>query len=242
VNSSGTTQASYRYDPYGNLLSSSGSLAAANTYRFSSKEWMGTPGLYYYGYRFYSPTWQRWLNRDPIQEQGGLNLFGFIANNPLGFIDPLGLENNNAPPPCAPYPECMRGPEPPATTFGEFCKDSSGYMECYVRCMLGLPTAADVAAHLGGAKKAVGTYYHFTDGRFTAWGRCSKVMVPRAVARINLVGAVVGLCDAAHCMDRCLKETSEADPDPPRGSYYPPEFPLYPPSWPGNGRNAPPNL
>jgi uncharacterized protein RhaS with RHS repeats len=48
---SGTVQAGYRYDPYGNLLSASGSLAAANGYRFSSKEWLGTPSLYYYGYR-----------------------------------------------------------------------------------------------------------------------------------------------------------------------------------------------
>jgi RHS repeat-associated protein len=66
VDSSGTLQASYRYDPYGNLLSSSGSLSNANCYRFSSKEWMATAGLYYYGYRCYSPNWQRWVTRDPL--------------------------------------------------------------------------------------------------------------------------------------------------------------------------------
>jgi len=32
-----------------------------------------------------------------------------------------------------------------------------------------------------------GTYYHFTDGRFTAWGRSSKVLVPKAAARIGMV-------------------------------------------------------
>jgi RHS repeat-associated protein len=102
VNSSGTSQASYRYDPYGNLLSSSGTLAAANVYRFSSKEWLNTPGLYYYGYRYYSPNWQRWVNRDPIaardettrssrEVEAVLNLHAFVVNDPISFIDANGL-------------------------------------------------------------------------------------------------------------------------------------------------------
>ena len=175
------------------------------------------------------------MNRDPIEEKGGFNLYGFIANSPIGFIDLFGLENNNAPPPCAPYPDCMRGPEPPATTFGEFCKDSSGYIECYLKCM-----AADLilkgGAEAGGASLVVGAYYHFTDKRFTAWGRCSKVMVPRAVGRIGAGLAIVSICEAAHCADKCWKETSGADPDPPPPPYNPP----YPIGWPGKGHNVPP--
>jgi RHS repeat-associated protein len=62
--------ASYRYDPYGNTLAQSGALANANTYRFSSKELHAGSGLYYYGYRFYDPSLQRWINRDPIGEPG----------------------------------------------------------------------------------------------------------------------------------------------------------------------------
>src|SRR5215472_16807867 len=56
--------ATYRYDPFGNTLSSSGSLAAGNVYRLSSKELHGNSGAYYYGFRFYSPALHRWLNRD----------------------------------------------------------------------------------------------------------------------------------------------------------------------------------
>jgi len=59
VNSSQTLAASYRYDPYGNAISSSGSLASANVYRFSSKEAHINSGLYYYGYRWYDPNLQR---------------------------------------------------------------------------------------------------------------------------------------------------------------------------------------
>jgi hypothetical protein len=53
--------AKYKYDPYGRTISSSGTLAAANLYRFSSKEINTTSGAYYFGYRFYNPAIQRWM-------------------------------------------------------------------------------------------------------------------------------------------------------------------------------------
>ncbi|HEY5912717.1 MAG TPA: RHS repeat-associated core domain-containing protein [Verrucomicrobiae bacterium] len=90
--------ASYKYDPYGRTISSSGSLATANLYRFSSKEFHSNSGLYYYLYRFYDPNTQRWLGRDAFSEVAferfwpvGNNLFTFVDNNAIGGIDPLGL-------------------------------------------------------------------------------------------------------------------------------------------------------
>jgi RHS repeat-associated protein len=95
VNSAGALQASYRYDPYGRYLAGGGTLASANMMRFSSKPWVGfagsaTSGLYYYGYRFYDPYLQRWVNRDPIGERGGHNLYGFLGNRPNTAIDAHG--------------------------------------------------------------------------------------------------------------------------------------------------------
>src|SRR6266496_425353 len=92
VDSSQSMVASYRYDPFGNTISSSGTLASANVYRFSSKEQMPNTGLYYYGYRFYDPNLQRWLNRDPYGEDGGINLYGFAKNEPLNQIDRDGRQ------------------------------------------------------------------------------------------------------------------------------------------------------
>jgi hypothetical protein len=40
---------------------------------------------------FYDPGTQRWLNRDPIQESGGFNLFSFVGNGPIYRIDAFGL-------------------------------------------------------------------------------------------------------------------------------------------------------
>src|SRR5207253_729410 len=92
VNSSQALAASYRYDPFGNTMSSSGTLASANVYRFSSKEIHVLSGMYYYGYRFYDPNLQRWINRDPTGEEHGLNLYCFVLNREPGFVDPFGLD------------------------------------------------------------------------------------------------------------------------------------------------------
>jgi RHS repeat-associated protein len=83
--------ASYRYDPFGNIISKSGNLADANIYRFSSKEVHTQTGMYYYGYRFYEPNLQRWINQDPLQELGGINLYGCAFNDPINAVDPDGL-------------------------------------------------------------------------------------------------------------------------------------------------------
>jgi RHS repeat-associated protein len=105
VDSNQTLAAGYRYDPFGNTISSSGSFAAANVYRFSSKECHVNSGMYYYLYRFYDPNLQRWINRDPIGEPGfellrrwqeidmpeRENEFGFSVNDPCDFADPNGL-------------------------------------------------------------------------------------------------------------------------------------------------------
>jgi RHS repeat-associated protein len=84
--------AQYRYDPYENTVSSSGTLAAANTYRFSSKKIHVNSGHYCYGYRWYDPSLPRWLNRDPIGERGGINLYAYARNDSINFADPQGLD------------------------------------------------------------------------------------------------------------------------------------------------------
>ena len=98
--------AAYTYDPYGNLLGSSGPMADLNHYRFSSKEIHPGSGTYAYGYRFYDPNLQRWLNRDPIGENGGINLYGFVKNRPTAKFDPVGWSDFNRP------PETVQSPSP----------------------------------------------------------------------------------------------------------------------------------
>ncbi len=90
VDESGDTVASYTYDAFGQSIARSGPMADAFPHRFSTKYFDSETGLYYYGYRFYSPELGRWMNRDPIKEDGGLNLYAFVGNDPLSWTDALG--------------------------------------------------------------------------------------------------------------------------------------------------------
>ena len=89
VDNTQSVVASYRYDAFGRLMAKSGTLD--QPYQFSTKRYFADVGLNYYGYRFYSPPLGRWMNRDPLGEAGGLNLYGFVLNNPVNFVDPYGL-------------------------------------------------------------------------------------------------------------------------------------------------------
>ena len=87
VDGSGNVVAHYEYDPYGNSIVATG---ADNPFRFSSKYLDAETGLYYYGCRYYSPVLGRWLSRDPLGQQGGLNLYGFAFKNGISVTDYLG--------------------------------------------------------------------------------------------------------------------------------------------------------
>jgi RHS repeat-associated protein len=100
--------AKYIYDPYGNIIAASGPLSDANLYRFSSKEWHANSGLVYYLYRYYEPSLQRWLNRDPIEEQGGIDLHSLVHNGPSCDYDAFGaapMSNYSVPIPGPIFPE-----------------------------------------------------------------------------------------------------------------------------------------
>ncbi len=43
-----------------------------------------------YGFRYYSPRFARWINRDPIGERGGINLYGMVGNDAVNWVDDLG--------------------------------------------------------------------------------------------------------------------------------------------------------
>jgi RHS repeat-associated protein len=54
-------------------------------------------GLVYYGFRFYDPVTGRWPSRDPIEEDGGINLYGFVENDGVNQWELLGLQVSDGP-------------------------------------------------------------------------------------------------------------------------------------------------
>ena len=108
TDTNGASVAHYEYDPYGNTIAKTGTLADANPFRFSTKYYDVESGLYYYGLRFYNPSLGRWLSRDPIGElafqvlhrsdhalrslNANLELpYCFVKNASIDTVDLLGL-------------------------------------------------------------------------------------------------------------------------------------------------------
>ena len=89
LDSAATIQTRYDYDPYGQqtVLAENIPASFAYTGHFQHKP----SGLYLAQHRELDPRAGRWLNRDPIEEAGGLNLYAYVNNDPLRRVDPLGL-------------------------------------------------------------------------------------------------------------------------------------------------------
>ena len=90
--SGGTNCATYEYGPFGEVIRATGPMARANPFRFSTKYQDDETELAYYGYRYCSASTGRWLSRDLIEERGGVSIYVFSRNQPVGMIDALGKE------------------------------------------------------------------------------------------------------------------------------------------------------
>ena len=88
----GALGASYEYNAFGEPLRAAGSYAKANPFRFSTKFTDNETGLIYYGCRYYDAHNGRFINRDPIEERGGMNLYGFCSNDGINRYDVLGMD------------------------------------------------------------------------------------------------------------------------------------------------------
>lgn len=93
------------------------------------------PCVAVYGYRYYDPLTGRWPSRDPIEEEGGINLYGFVVNNGLAHYDVLGLKNactdcnGNVDEVC-----CLE-------KCGKVCKSTQCIVACFDICSVGdIPT------------------------------------------------------------------------------------------------------
>jgi len=81
----------YAYEPFG--VTTATGAGATSPFRYTSREGDDPTGLYYYRARHYHPGLQRFLSEDPLGFEGGdVNLYGYVGNSPLNFIDPLGLD------------------------------------------------------------------------------------------------------------------------------------------------------
>lgn len=103
TNSSGALQTEYTYEPFGKN-SFTGS-TNSSSYQYTGRENDGT-GLFYYRNRYYHPELARFISEDPIGFDGGdFNLYPYVGDNPLLYIDPFGLCKKHK---CDPEPKPCR--------------------------------------------------------------------------------------------------------------------------------------
>ena len=90
----GDVTATYDYAPFGAVTAGTpaGTAVPANPFQWSSEVYDSELDLVYYNYRHYSPADGRFLSRDPIEEQGGLNLYAYGNNDAVALFDFRGLK------------------------------------------------------------------------------------------------------------------------------------------------------
>ncbi len=88
----------YVYDVYGSvtILDASGSVitssAINNPYMYTGRRYDEESGLYYFRARYYDASIGCFLSVDPLGYVDGMNLYTYVSNNPLAYIDPFGLQ------------------------------------------------------------------------------------------------------------------------------------------------------
>jgi len=92
----GAVSANYEYGPFGEVIRATGPLAKTNPFRWSTQYTDDETDLVHYLRRYYNPTTGRWLSRDPLEEKGGENYYGFCDNDPVGSFDTFGLWRSRA--------------------------------------------------------------------------------------------------------------------------------------------------
>ncbi len=94
TDSNGTLVSTYQYDPYGNLTSSTGSVA--NPWRFAGGYFDSSTGLYKFGTRYYDSAIGRWTQQDPLRgslaDPTSLNRYLYVSDDPVNFTDPSGKD------------------------------------------------------------------------------------------------------------------------------------------------------
>jgi RHS repeat-associated protein len=87
----GSESGRYEYGPFGEPVRVTGPVAKANPLRFSTQYADDVTGYVKYLFRDYAPDRGLWLNRDPLEEFGGINLYGISCSDFVNHYDSFGL-------------------------------------------------------------------------------------------------------------------------------------------------------
>jgi RHS repeat-associated protein len=142
TDSSGVVQSAFIYDPFGRPTQIAGA-GPVPDFGYAGYYVHQRSGLNLTRNRAYSPVLGRFLNRDPIAEKGGLNLYAYVKNDPINFVDPSGLVRK----------VCCSDPPVPCPTPGLYGRGPAPGTPCFA----------------GGGPGGTPYFIIGSPGRFTAW-------------------------------------------------------------------------
>lgn len=76
------------YSPWGE----SSTISSTASFGYTGQRYDGETGLYFYKARYYSPQLGRFLSHDPIGYRDNLNMYAYVNNDPLNYVDPTGMK------------------------------------------------------------------------------------------------------------------------------------------------------
>jgi RHS repeat-associated protein len=116
TDANGASLDSFSTDAFGDgwiiIVNSNGDTITRTRYQYTGREIDVETGLMYYRARFYDPAIGRFVSEDPIGLAGGINLYGYVGNDPVNFVDPDGLQKKGKRPSSSnvhvspPRPDC----------------------------------------------------------------------------------------------------------------------------------------
>jgi len=165
--------------------------------RYSGKE-MDVSGLYYYGARYYAPWLQRWVSADPAGDVDGLNLYGFVGNNPILFIDNDGNKKD--------IPQDVRED---IVTYTKVLDNLGKELQMLNRQLNGMFSAADISKRM-----AINTTFNISKGTATTAAGKAGGAIGTAILPIGgtVIGGIIASKVAGAAMDKFGELTTASTP------------------------------
>ncbi len=195
---------SYAYGPFGEVIRATGPLAKLNPFRFFTKSDDDEADLLYYGYRYYNPTFRKWVSRDPVAETGfranltevhkyrksstpPANLYLFVRNCPLVYIDPHGLYD----------------------TPGQ--KNMGKELEAQCKCDMSCIDKEDLKRIIENASSIIGQLSTLT---YQNWGEFAAAAAKQGVVALGqtdgFIGTLTGASDKRSTGEQCIVKYFES--------------------------------
>ncbi len=133
--------------PKGGSPAGSHPFPRATRRRKSSKSRGLKPRVAGYAYRYYDPVTGRWPTRDPIEEKGGINLYGFVRNRSISEIDAFGMAPWKSG--ALSYPTWSLSPQTGTPSFGDYVLYSYAVQLISPASVLSAPASANMSHYLG---------------------------------------------------------------------------------------------